>query len=562
MKTTGASELRPGGRLLVEALLTHGVETVFGVPGESFLPALDAFCDHRNDIRFVNCRHEGGAAFMADAYGKLTGRPGICFVSRGPGATNASIGVHTAFQDSTPMILFIGQVTADEAEREAFQEIDYRRMYGPLAKWVAQIDRADRIQEMVSHAFHLAMSGRCGPVVLALPEDMLETAAAAASAGCYQRVQAHAGDADLETMRSMLGAAQRPLMLLGGGGWDAGACEDIQAFAEANDLPVACTYRCQDLFDNRHRNYVGDVSVGLNPALEQRIRDADLLLVVGARMGGWTTVNFTLIDIPRPRQKFIHVHAGAAELGSVYQGDLLIHSGMREFAAATRRLAPAVIRWSAHTRAAREDYAQWQKPVAVPGELNLSEIVHFLRRRLPPETIVTCGAGAYIVWMHRFFQYTGFRTQLGPSSGCMGYGVPAAIAARLVHPDRPVVSFSGDGCFLMNGQELATARHHGVKCLHIVVNNGIYGTIRMVQEKRYPGRVVGTDLSNPDFAMLARAHGLHGEQVRTTGEFEQAFERAWQAESGALIELTLDPDVISPRTTLSRLRAESRMEND
>lgn len=551
---------RTGGALLAAALKTHGVDTVFGVPGESFLAALDALYDLPDQIRFVSCRHEGGAAFMAEAYGKLTGRPGICFVTRGPGATNASIGAHMAFQDSTPLILFIGQVRSDEAEREAFQEIDYRRMYGPMAKWVAQIDRAGRIPEMVSRAFHLAVSGRPGPVVLALPEDMLADSANVADARRYRCVKAHPGAPDLAKMRALLSAAKRPLMLLGGGGWSAEACRDIQAFAEANALPVACTYRCQDLLDNRHPNYAGDVSVGLNPALEQRIRDADLLLAVGPRLGGWTTSGYTLIDIPRPRQKLIHVHAGAEELGSVYQGELLINSGMAEFAAAARKLAPVEPAWASMTRAAREDYLQWQQPVDVPGPLNMSEVMLFLRRRLPPETIVTCGAGAYIVWVHRFYRYTGFRTQLGPSGGAMGYGVPSAIAAKLVHPERPVVSFSGDGCFLMNGQELATARQQKARVLFIVVNNGIYGTIRMNQEKHYPGRVIGTDLCNPDFVTLARAYGLHGERVASTDEFEPAFERAWRAEAGALIELRLDPEAISPRTTLSQIRAEAQRE--
>ncbi len=549
---------RTGGRLLVDALKTHGVDTVFGVPGESYIAALDGLYDDQDRIKFVSCRHEGGAAFMAEAYGKLTGRPGICFVARGPGATNASIGVHIAYQDSTPLILFIGQVSSNETDREAFQEIDYRRMYGPLAKWVAQIDRAARIPEMVSHGFHLAVSGRPGPVALALPEDMLTSSAAVADAQHYQCVRAHPSAADLGKMRSMLAEAKRPLLLLGGGGWNAKACQDIQAFAEANALPVACTYRCQDLFDNRHPNYVGDVSVGLNPALEQRIRDADLLLVIGPRLGGWTTAHYTLIDIPRPRQKFIHVHAGAEELGRVYQGDLLFNAGMSEFAAAARNLAPVEPGWASLTKAAREAYLQWQEPVEVPGPLNMSEIMLFLRRRLPAETIVTCGAGAYIVWVHRFYQYTGFRTQLGPTGGAMGYGVPAAVAAKLVHPDRPVVSISGDGCFLMNGQELATARLHKARILHIVVNNGIYGTIRMNQEQHYPGRVIGSELYNPDFVTLARAYGLHGELVRTTDEFGPAFERAWRADAGALIEVQLDADVISPRTTLSRIRAEAQ----
>jgi acetolactate synthase-1/2/3 large subunit len=549
---------RTGGQALVEALATHDVDTVFGVAGESFLPALDALYDARDHIRFVSCRQEGGAAFMADAYGKLTGRPGVCFVSRGPGASNASVGVHMAFQDSTPVILLVGQVSSIEAEREAFQEIDYRRMYGQMAKWVAQIDRADRIPEMMSHAFHTAMAGRPGPVVLALPEDMLAATTDAGNAQPYHCVQSSPGAEALERMRALLAQAERPIVLIGGAGWNRQACADILDFIEANDLPVACSYRCQDHFDNRHPNYAGDVSVGLNPALERRIRDADLLLVVGPRLGGWTTGHFTLIDIPRPRQMLIHVHAGADELGRLYQGELLINSGMAEFAAAARALAPVTPRWSAATRAAREEYLRWQQPVAVPGPVNMSEIVLFLRRRLPPETIVTCGAGAYIVWVHRFYQYTGFRTQLGPSGGAMGYGVPAAVAAKLVHPERPVVAISGDGCFLMNGQELATARQYGAKILHIVVNNGIYGTIRMNQEKSFPGRVIGTDLFNPDFVTLARAYGLHGEIVTETAAFEPAFERAWQADAGALIEVRVDPDAIVPHTTLSRIRAEAQ----
>lgn len=557
MKPSDSTLARTGGRLLIDALRVHGVDRVFGVPGESFLAALDAFYDARDEVKFVACRQEGGAAFMAEAYGKLTGRPGVCFVTRGPGATNASIGIHTAFQDSTPVVLLIGQVGTEAAEREAFQEMDYRRVYGQMAKWVAEINRPERVPEMVSHAFHLAVSGRPGPVVLALPEDVLSATATVADTARYQRVAAHPGADEMEQLREMLAQARRPFLILGGSGWNAQACSDIQAFAEANALPVGCTYRCQDLFDNRHPNYVGDISVGLNPALEQRIRDADLLLAVGPRLGGWTTVNYTLIDIPRPKPRFIHIHAGAEELGRVYQGDLLIHAGMPEFAAMARRLAPVKAAWADATTAARAEYEAWQKPVTAPGALNMSEVMAFLRRRLPPETIVTAGAGAYIVWVNRFYQYTGFRTQLGPTGGAMGYGVPSAVAAKLVHPERPVVSFSGDGCFLMNGQELATAMQYDARVIFIVVNNGIYGTIRMNQEKHYPGRVIGTDLSNPDFAALARAYGMHGEIVDKTANFEGAFERAWNARTAALLELRIDPEAISPRTTLSAIRAEA-----
>ena len=557
MKPSDSILTRTGGQLLVDALRVHGADMVFGVPGESYLGTLDAFYDARDAIKFVICRQEGGAANMADAYGKLTGRPGICFVTRGPGATNASIGIHTAFQDSTPLILFIGQVDNEVAEREAFQEIDYRRMYGQMTKWVAQIDRPERVPEMVSHAFHLAVSGRPGPVVLALPEDMQTATAMAADTACYQRVAAHPGADDMDKLRDMLAQSRRPFVMVGGGDWNAQAGSDIQAFAAANALPVGCSSRCQDLFDNRHPNYVGDVAVGLNPALEQRIRNADLLLAIGPRLGEWTTNHYTLIDIPRPRQKFIHVHTGAEELGRVYQGDLLINSGMPEFAAAARKLAPVKAPWADATRTARAEYEAWQQPVPAPGTLNMSEVFAFLRQRLPPETILTCGAGAYVVALHRFYQYTGFRTYLGPTSGAMGYGVPAGVAAKLVHPERPVVSFSGDGCFLMNGQELATAAKYGANVIFIVINNGIYGTIRMNQETAYPGRVIATDLCNPDFAALARAYGLQGEVVTQTADFEAAFERAWNAKTAALIELKVDPDAIVPHATLSAIRAKA-----
>ncbi|MDB5812493.1 MAG: thiamine pyrophosphate-binding protein, partial [Betaproteobacteria bacterium] len=494
----GAPAPRSGGQLLVDALKVHGVDMAFGVPGESYLSVLDALYDARDDIKFVICRQEGGAANMADAYGKLTGRPGICFVTRGPGATNASIGIHTAFQDSTPLILFIGQIDSEYTERESFQEIDYRRMYGQMAKWVAQIDRADRVPEMVSHAFHLAVSGRPGPVVLALPEDMQTAMSTVADTARYQRVAAHPGAADMQKLRDMIAQAERPFVMLGGGGWNKRACDDIQAFVQANALPAACTYRCQDLFDNRHPNYVGDVAVGMNPAIEQRIRNADLLIAIGPRLGEWTTINYTLIDIPRPKQKFVHVHTGVEELGRVYQADLLINSGMPEFASAARSLSPVQARWVESTEAARAEYDAWQQPVKVPGTLNMSEVILYLKKRLPPDSILTNGAGNFTLWPHRFYQYTGFRTQLGPTSGAMGYGVPAGVAAKLVHPERTVIAFAGDGDFLMNGQELATAAQYGAKVIFIVINNGMFGTIRMHQEKHYPGRVSGTSLSNPD----------------------------------------------------------------
>ena len=553
---TGAPAQRSGGQLLVDALKVHGVDHVFGVPGESYLAALDAFHSAAEKIRFVICRQEGGAAYMAEAYGKLTGRPGICFATRGPGATNASLGIHTAYQDSSPVILFIGQVGNDFVEREAFQEIDFRRMYGQMAKWVAQIDRADRVPEYVHRAFHTAVSGRPGPVVLALPEDMLTETAAVADTGRYQRVAAHPGEADLQKLRAMLAQAKRPFVLLGGSDWTAQACADFRAFAEANDLPVGTAFRRQDLYDNRLPNFAGDVGIGINPKLAERVKACDLLIAIGARMDEMTTAGYSLIAAPRPKSKFVHVHPGAEVLGRVYEAELLIHSGMPEFAQALRKLAPVEARpWKDATRAARAEYEAWLQPEPAPGELHPGEVIAFLRKRLPPETIVTNGAGNFAGWIHRYYMYPGFRTELAPTSGSMGYGVPSAVAAKLVHPDRPVISFSGDGDFLMCGQELATAAQYDLKIVFIVMNNGMYGTIRMHQERDYPGRVSGTELKNPDFAALARAYGLHGEIVGKTADFEPAFERAMKAKTASLIELRLDPEAITTRTTLSAIRA-------
>jgi acetolactate synthase-1/2/3 large subunit len=550
--------LASGGRILVDALGTHGVDTAFCVPGESYLAVIDALYDVRERIRLIVCRQEGGAAFMAEAYGKLAGKPGICMVTRGPGATNASIGVHTAYQDSSPMILFIGQVGGDVVEREAFQEVDFRRMFGQMAKWVAQIDRAERIPEYLSHAFHVAVSGRPGPVVLSLPEDMLTTQVVAAPSRPYQRVKAHPGVADMARLEQLLRAAKRPLAILGGGDWDAAACDRIRAFIEAYNLPCACSFRRQDLLDNRHPNYVGEVGIAISPELRKHVRDADLHIVIGARLGEMTTAGYTLIDIPQPRQTMVHVHPGADELGRVYAADLMINSGMAEFAAAAaqlRGLAPAP--WAEGTRAVRADYLKTIEPVRMSGALNLSEVVAWLRSRLPAGSIITNGAGNFSGWAQRFYQYTGFRTQLGPTNGAMGYGVPAAVAAKLVHPDRIVVCFSGDGDFLMNGQELATAVQYGAPVVFVVVNNGMYGTIRMHQEREYPARVHGTALQNPDFVALARAYGGHGELVERTEQFASAFERAIASGVPAILELRIDPDAITTRTTLGAIREQA-----
>lgn len=546
---------RNGGRVLIDALIHHGVDMAFCVPGESYLAALDALHDSQDKIQLIVCRQEGGAAYMAEAYGKLTGKPGICFVTRGPGATNASIGVHTAFQDSTPMILFIGQVARDQVEREAFQEIDFRRMYGPMVKWVAEIEDARRIPELVSQAFHRAVNGRPGPVVLALPEDMLTDEVEVPDAHHYKVSRPHPGPEEMAEFQALLGKATRPLVILGGGGWDAQAVADFRAFAEKANLPVGCAFRCQDLFDNTSDNYVGDVGIGINPKLAARIKESDLLIAVGARLGEMTTSGYTLIDIPVPAQKLIHVHASVEELGRVYQATLPINSGMAHFAKALKELKPVDGgAWADWTKAARADYLENGKHAPIPGPLQMGDIMAWLRQRLPHDAILTNGAGNYATWSHRFYQYRTFRTQLGPTNGSMGYGVPAAVAAKLAAPDRVVVSFNGDGCFMMNGQELATAVQYGANVVFLVINNGMYGTIRMHQEKTYPGRVSGTELHNPDFVALGKAYGAHAELVTKTDEFAPAFERALAAGKPALLELRLDPEAITPKASLTDLR--------
>jgi len=552
---------RSGGQILVDALKIHGVDTAFGVPGESYLDVLDAL--HDSDIRFIINRQEGGAAFMADAYGKMTGKPGICFVTRGPGATNASIGVHTAYQDSTPMILFIGQVGNDFVDREAFQEIDYRRMYGQMAKWVTQIDRADRIPEYLARAFQVATSGRPGPVVLALPEDMLIDQAVVADTRRYQPVQASPSAAQLDTVRAMLAGAKKPLVLLGGGGWNEQACADLQRFAEANQLPVACAFRFQDLLDNAHPNYIGDVGIGINPKLAARVRDADVILAIGPRLGEMTTGGYALIAAPVPAQRLIHVHADAEELGSVYQAEVMINSGMPQIATMLAAMAPVdASAWAGSIAEARAEYAAWQEQPAIfkdgKAPLDLWQVVQQIDKIAPHDTIITNGAGNYATWAHRFHSYGGMRTQLAPTSGAMGYSVPAGVAAKIIAPSRTVITFAGDGEYMMNGQELATAVQYQAGVVIIVFNNGMFGTIRMHQERDYPGRVSGTELHNPDFAALAVAYGAHGEVVTTTAEFAPALERALAHANGkrlpALIELRYDGDLITPGATLDTIR--------
>ncbi|MDX6471623.1 MAG: acetolactate synthase large subunit [Gaiellaceae bacterium] len=544
---------RHGGKLLVDQLVVHGADTVFSVPGESFHAVLDGLYDA--PIRLITCRHEAGAANMADAYGKLTGRPGIAVVTRGPGATHASVGVHTAFQDSTPLILLVGQVASDQVEREAFQEVDYRRMFGPMAKWVAQIDRTDRIPEYVARAFSTACAGRPGPVVLALPEDMLAGETDAADALPFHAVQPYPGAEQIEALRGMLERAERPLAILGGAGWSARTAQDMRAFLEANAIPAGAAFRRQDSLDNDSPSYVGDVGIGINPKLAARVRESDLLLVVGPRLGEMTTSGYTLLEPPTPMQPLVHVHPGAEELGRVYRAELPILSGMEHFAAAVRKLRVEP-RWREWTAAARTDYEAWQQHGPMPGALDLGDCVAHLRERVP-DAIVTNGAGNFSVWAHRFWRWHDHGTQAAPTSGAMGYGVPAAVAAKAVSPDRTVICFAGDGDFLMSGQELATAVQHDLPILVIVVNNGMYGTIRMHQERHFPGRVIGTELVNPDFAAYARAFGAHGETVTSTAEFAGALDRALASGGSALLELQIDPEAINPRTTLSAIRAEA-----
>jgi len=547
------SNTRTGAELLVDALSTNNVDMAFGVPGESYLAVLDALYAS-NEIDMITCRQEGGAAMMADAYGKLTGRPGICFVTRAPGATNASAGVHIAYQDSTPMILFIGQVARSMMDREAFQEVDYRRMFGEMSKWTAQIDDPARIQEYVSHAFHVAMSGRPGPVVLALPEDMLCERALPVEISPAAKIEAHPGADDMARFADLLAGAERPMVILGGSGWDEQACSDFRTFAETNALPVACAFRYQHLFNNTHELYAGDVGIGINPKLSAMVQDSDVILALGPRLGEMTTGGYSLLDIPTPKQKLIHVHAGAEELGRVYQPTLAINASPRAFTKALTKLGPVTTGSRGRAQSARTNYVQWTEPTASPGGVNLSEIMVWLRDNLPADAIVTNGAGNYSAWIHRFYRYRGFGTGLAPTSGSMGYGTPAAVAAKRVHPDRTVVAFAGDGCYLMNGQELATAVQYDIRLIIVVVNNSMYGTIRMHQEREYPGRVMATELKNPDFAALAQAYGAYGETVTRTEDFAAAFARALDAGKPALIELKTEAEAITPSTTLSAIR--------
>ena len=553
--------IRSGGEVLVDQLIVQGVTNAFCVPGESYLAVLDALYLKRKDISLYVARQDGGAAFMAEAYGKATGEVGICFVTRGPGATNASIGVHTAFQDSTPMILFVGQVGGDMVDREAFQEIDYRRMFGQMTKWVAQIDRVERIPEYVARAFQVASSGRPGPVVLALPEDMLVEKVRVEDSERVKRVTHQPSMQSMQEVRSLLELSERPLVILGGGGWSESARRQIEMFAEKNHLPVGCSFRRQDLFDNRHPNYIGDIGIGINPKLASIVKESDLLLVVGARLGEMTTGGYALIEAPTPKQKLIHIHPGIEELGRVFQASVMINSNIEEAAEALNLLEPSESVSTDWLNKANKTYIKNIIPQPSTGDVDLSELMIAMRELLPRDTVMTNGAGNFSGWIHRYWQYEDFRSQIAPTNGAMGYGVPAGVAAKIACPDKLVVSVSGDGCFLMNGQEIATAIQYNLKILFIVFDNGMYGTIRMHQERDYPSHVYGTALKNPDFAALAKAYGLHAETVTSTRDIRGAIKRCIDQNSASLIHIKVDPEAITTRTTLTAIRNKAMSEN-
>ncbi|WP_460448399.1 thiamine pyrophosphate-binding protein [Alsobacter sp. SYSU BS001988] len=545
---------RTGGQLIVDCLQAQGVEHVFCVPGESYLAVLDALHDAR--IAVTVCRQEGGAAMMADAAGRLTGRPGVVMVTRAPGATNASAGIHIAEQDSVPLVMFVGQIDRSMRGRGAFQEMDYRAVFGTMAKWAVEIDQVERIPEIVSRAFHVAMQGRPGPVVIALPEDMLLEAASVQAGPRVEPVEIWPGLTQMAELQKLIWAARKPIMILGGSGWSEKACASVARFAERFDMPVAASLRRQMLFSGEHPNYAGEIGIAPNPKLRARIESADLVILAGGRMSEMPSQSYAILEIPSPKQTLVHVHAGSEEIGRVYHPALGIIASPNAFAAALESVQPPQsIPWRGETRQAREDYLAWtDQPPRIPGRLQMGEAMLWLRNRLPEDAIVTNGAGNYATWPARFLRFRRYGTQLAPTSGSMGYGVPAAIGAKRLHPERMVVAFAGDGCFLMHGQEFATAVQYGLPVIFVVVDNGMYGTIRMHQEREYPGRVSATALENPNFADYARAFGGHGERVESTEEFAPAFERAVASGKPAILHCLIDPEAITPSQTLTQIR--------
>ena len=550
-----ARQTGSGGEILIQSLVSQGVDHVFCVPGESYLAALDAMHDRK--IVVTVCRQEGGAAMMAEAAGKSTGRPGICFVTRGPGATNASAGIHIAAQDSTPMILFIGQVERGMREREAFQEIDYKSFYGGIAKWAAEIDSVARIPEFVSRAFHVATSGRPGPVVLSLPEDLLVEVGTVSHARPWRQIETSPGASEMRELQELLAAAKRPVAILGGSRWTPAACAAVAEFAERNNIPVATSFRRQSLFSAEHSCFAGEAGAGINPGLKALVQESDLLLVIGGRLSELPSSSYSLVDIPEPAQRFVHVYPGAEEIGRVYRPTLGIHASPTAFAGALRDVTLPE-RSGDWCERARTSYLEWtEQPPANPGKVQIAALIKWLRQNLPDDAILTTGAGNYAGWVQRYFRFREFATFVAPTSGSMGYGVPAAVGLQRLHPTKNVVAFAGDGCFLMHGQEFATAVQYGLPIIVVVINNGMYGTIRMHQEREYPGRVTATELINPNFSDYARAFGGHGETVETTDEFAPAFQRALSAGKPSIIEVRIDPEAISTTSTLSEIRTKA-----
>ncbi|WP_442593077.1 thiamine pyrophosphate-binding protein [Parapusillimonas sp. JC17] len=553
--------LRPriGGHILVDQLVAQGVEHVFCVPGESYLAVLDGL--HDQDIQVTVCRQEGGAAMMADAYGKLTGKPGICMVTRAPGASNALAGVHISSQDSTPLILFVGQIERGMREREAFQEMDYRAVFGTQAKWVTEIDQVERIPEIISRAFHVATSGRPGPVVIALPEDMLVETAEVADAPHYEVVESMPTAGQMKELEQLLAKARKPVAILGGSRWDADAAARFADSASACKLPVAVQFRRQMLFPTNHPCFIGDVGLGSNPALIQYIKEADLVLLIGGRMSEVPSQSYTLLDIPVPSQTLVHVQPDPQELNRVYRADLAINVSPAAFtqALAALDLAQPSPVWANELSRMRDSYEAWTDPLRIshPGNFQMGQVMAHLRTVLPPDAIMCNGAGNYATWLHRFHPFTQYGTQLAPTSGSMGYGLPAAVGAKRIFPERTVVCFAGDGCFMMHGQEFATAVQYDLPIVVLVIDNGMYGTIRMHQEREYPARLSATTLHNPDFAAYAQAFGGHGERVETTEQFAPALERATASGKPAILHCLLDPETISPTTTLEKIRQQA-----
>jgi len=553
----GEDNARSGGEILIDQLSIHGVRQAFCVPGESYLAALDAF--YGSDIDLIVCRHESAAAIMAEAVGKVTGRPGICFVTRGPGATNASAGIHIARQDSSPMIVFVGQVGRDMRDREAFQELDYRAVFGTVAKWATEIDDPARIPEIISRAFHTASNGRPGPVVIALPEDMLRERVSVADATAYSPVEIWPGLSDMQRLESLLRDAKCPVVLAGGSRWTEQASAELLRFAERFALPVATTFRRGHLIDAMHPCYAGDFGIGPNPKLLARVKGADLVLLIGGRFSEMSSQGYTIFAIPEPQTKLVHVHPGADELGRVYHPHLAINAAPTAFCAALDSLqSPREIAWRGESDKAHADYLAWgEKATPVPGAVNLGEIMIWLRDNLPPDAIVTQGAGNFSGWVHRFYRVRKFGGLVGATSGSMGYGLPAALAMQCIYRDRTVVCVAGDGDFLMTGQDFATAVQYDLPVIVLVADNGIYGTIRMHQEREYPGRVIATKLRNPDFVAYALAFGGYGAVVEKTADFPAVFAAARASGKPSIVHLKIDPEAITPSTTLAAIREKS-----